>query len=353
MTWDGNIVVNALSGAPQVDRAVFNVANKLFEGAEFAVGSRIRYYDDVNDSAGDADLSATEKAAAASAFSQDPAPPRVAISRTTQTAADFDNATADLALIRAEVGGDAWYGLNSDSRDEAVILSLGVWAEANGKAHVPQSSDAAILLGTAGNVAEDLQGFSYARTGLLYHAVDAEHGAFAWAAKTLSADPDIIATIWAYKLLAGITVGALTPTELGFIESQDCNAYLTLGGVGSTGMGVMADGTKMDELITKDWFKARAEERTAQVLLDASNRNSKVPFTDKGLEQLMSPVRSLLLKGEGIGHFEPDSTSVGDAKVEDFSVADKAARQATFAATAVLAGAIEKVTWNVAVLQAA
>jgi len=362
MTWDGNITVNILSGAQAVQRKVLGVPLHYTADVTFAA-DLVKQYNTPQAAIDDTELGTTAQAAVAGFFAQTPRPPHVLVGKDTKNAADYDQPDVALAAIIAE--NPDFYAFDCASRVEADILAVAAAAESLDRLFLGQSSDAGILAATAENVAEDLQGFAYTRTGLLYHATDTAHAAFAWLAAKLAANPDTTSTIWAYETLVGFTPDTLDDTPHENCVDQYCNTYETLGGVGATGQGILADGNRIDTLIVKDWFKARVSEGIAQLLLDASARHTKIPYTQAGLWQIAQVLINVAGRGRpkeetpagpggGIGHFayrpSGEIIDIDVPLIADVDPADIAARKATISGTVTLAGAIEEVTINVAVL---
>lgn len=362
MTWDGNITVNILGAAQAVDRKVLGVPLHYTVDVTFA-SVLVKQYDTPQAAIDDTELGTTAKAAVAAHFNQQPRPPHVLVGKDTKITVDYDQPAVALAAIIAE--NPDFYAFDCGSRAEADLLATALAAESLDRLFLAQSSDAAILAATAGNVAEDLKGFAYTRTGLLYHATDTAHAAFSWLSAKLAADPDTTATIWAYETLAGITVDTLTDTQHTNCVDQYCNTYETFKGVGATGQGILADGNRIDSLIAKDWFKARVEEGIAQLLLDASSQHTKIPYTQAGLWQIAQVLINVAGRGRpkeetpagpggGIGHFayraSGEIIDINVPNIADVDPADITAREATISGTVTLSGAIESVTINVAVL---
>ena len=308
MSFDNNVTVNVLSPAAPVTVQTFDVLT-VHDDFVYGGGELIKVFDSNQAAAADVDLSAGAKAAAAAAFSQQPHVRRVFVG-TVPTGGGGWIVDANFDAILAE--NSEWLAFSIATRIEADILSVAAWAEANERVFFPQTSDQAVLDGTGGNVAEDLKAAAYAFTVLLWHDIDLEHGGIAWLSKFLSVDPDQAATIAAYKTLAGITNDELVvdDTEQATALANNTNFYITFGGVGATGNGVAMDGNFIDELITKLWFKFRSEEALKQLLLDTSNAGSKIPFNNNGIAMGSTPVQGILSRGERIGHFDAESTSV-------------------------------------------
>ncbi len=338
------VVVNLSSSPGAVSRKSFGTPNHATEGATF--GERIRFYETNPAVQADADLDAPTKLAGATFFAQEPRPPELAISRVA-------NATlaADLDAVRAE--NDNWYGLDVASRAQADIEAAAGWNEANEKLYVPQSSDAAYLAGTGGNVGEVLRLASYQRSaGPLFHSPDTEHAALAWLTAKLWVDPDVITTFWKAATLVGIIPDVITATEKGNIFDENGNVFLTLGGLPATGEGTIAGGGFIDTRITKDWFKARLEENTAQLIIDVSNQGRKIPYDDTGIAMIENLVRKLIVTGEAAGHFLVGSSKITVPLRQDVPDADVLARELNLDIKVTTAGAIQKVIYFTVVLTA-
>lgn len=251
----------------------------------------------------------------------------------------------ELAAILAESG--EWYGFGLVSRAAKDLRRAAAWVESASRLFVAQSSDAANLT-TAGNgIFDEFEAAGYERTIALYYATDAEPAAFAWLAKTLSADLDRQQTVWYDKTLAGVPVSNLTDTQLVNLQNKNANAYLTLGGVGATGPGKNAAGRFIDEITTLDWCTARISENVRQVRLNASNRNEKIPFTDAGFALIDSIIQSVLQQGVTAQHFErlADGSSPFSRFTEraQVSPADVASRTSDHEFGALLSGGVYNV----------
>jgi hypothetical protein len=258
----------------------------------------------------------------------------------------------ELAAVLAE--SSAWYGFNLVSRDALDIERAASWAETNQRFHYAQTSDADVLTSATDDIASVLQDASYNYTKIMWYSTDNTAAAFAHLANRLAVDPDVQTTIWDYVTLSGIStdVGSLTDTQLSNLTAKNAGAYLTLGGVGATGGGNrQSSGRFSDVQITIDWLKARLEEAHAQLLLNYSNRGSKIPFTDLGFAAVGAVARGVLELGIRAGHFERTTDSQGD-EISPFvtlplranvSAGDVSARLLRYTCGALLAGAVQRV----------
>ena len=217
------------------------------------------------------------------------------------------NAATELAEIVAK--DNAFYGITMAARDDTDILYVAAWVESQTKIFMAQSSTAAVLTATAGNVLETLMANNYGRTAYCWHHDDSEYLDVAWMGFALQCPLDTKSTIWAYKQLVGVTLKdpAITPTEQQNVADDDNSAYgnlyLDFGGNGATGMGRTVDGQPIDRRTTKDWWEARLREEMIQILLDASNRNEKIRYTDKGLDVFRVGADAVNGRGVSAEHF--------------------------------------------------
>lgn len=344
-TLDADTVVVNLSSSPgAVARKSFGTPNHATDGASFA--ERLRFYETNTAAQADADLDAATKLAAAQFFAQEPRPPKLAISRVA-----YASLAVDLDAVRAE--NDDWYGLDIASRVQADIENAASWTETNQKLFIAQSSDASYLDGTGGNVGEVLRLASYQRSaGPLYHSADLDHAALVWLTTKLWVDPDVRTTFWKAATLVSILPDDITDTEKANVFTENGNVFLTLGGLPATGEGTLAGGGFIDERITRDWFKARLEENTAQLIIDVSAQGRKIPYDDTGIAMIENLVRELIVIGEAAGHFLVGSSTVTVPLRQDVSDADVLARELNLSVEVTLAGAIQKVIYFTVVLTA-
>jgi len=342
MSFDGNININIILAALQVGQQDFGTP--LFVAEESGMGAgfteRIRFYDSQDAVDADAsDLGATAVAALTVMFSQDLVPARVACGRADIVAPE----TYSQALDAINAENSNWYGIAIQSRTDTDISSAASWADTNKRLYVAQCKDADILLAPETDVFGVLKAAGNDHTLGMYHSDDAEWADCAWLANRLAVNPDLQTTIWSYVTLDGITAQDLTPTEMVNLEAKNANVYSTFYGVGATGMGTVADGTKADLILTADWVKARLEEKLAQHLLSYSNAGLKIPYTDKGINTFRQKTKEVLDLGERTLHFAPDTSAIQMPKLADVPAADITNRVLNYTFTTEPAGAIEKV----------
>lgn len=291
---------------------------------------------------------------ATAVFSQSPSIPRLMIGR--RDAADATwTATMD-AIEAANPAG--WYAHNVESRTEADILLVAAWTESRRKIFGAQTSDAAVLAGTAGNVMLDLQTAQYNRTFASYHGTNGEYLDGAILGRGLAMDPDQPngKGVFAYKQVAGIaTADSITEAQAAAIRTASGNYY----GLASAPSGVdlarfyypgsMASGRFIDTTITNDWLEARLQEAILGAFIATP---TQIDYDDGGLQYLRGVALSVFERGCVNGHFIRDAISpqtnrrtpwVDVPKFSQISSADRAARQVRMTGEAVYKGAIQRV----------
>lgn len=342
-TLDINAQVNILDAVGAVNRKSFGTPLHATDDVTGGFTENVRFYASNTEAQADADLGTVTKAALATAFSRSRRPKQVAVGKVV-----YVSLGTSLDAILAD--SEDFYGVDLASRVQADIEALAVWAEANERIAVPQSSDAALLAGTALNVGENLQGASYKRTGLLYHEDDTEHAAMSWLAGRLAFSPDDFSGIWAYDQLPGITVDSINTTQKNTVVGYNANVYLPFKGQPATWAGTTADGSYFDQRITADWLKARTEERFAQAFLNATARGTKIPYDNDGIGIFRSLLLAQLRDGERLKHLRAGSSSVEELDISDIPEATVQARQLTLNAVTVITGAIQEITANITLL---
>lgn len=258
------------------------------------------------------------------------------------------NIATELALIQAD--DPDWWVCCLESRDEVDIDRANAWVAALSvpKIIVTQTSDSDVPTTATDDVASEIIALDLdERIALVWDADDAKKLAIGWSAFTLEADPDAKTTTWAFKTISGAASTPPTTTQKVSLEAKNVNWYDTLGGDGAMWPGKMLDGTFIDNRLSADWFAVRLTERFIAMLMDYSNRNSKVPMTTQGLGIVESVPWSLIEDGVAVDHFVDGTGDVDMPELVDILAADRANRLVRFSASAQLAGAIHKIVANV------
>lgn len=343
-THDNAIAITVAADSGRIDTQDFGTPLLATDQLEAGFTERVRFYESVTEVNADADLQADTVARLNLAFAQTPRSQRLAVGRINFAVTVGD----ELDAIRAE--SDDWYGLAASTRAELKIIDIAAWAETNERLYAAQTSDAALLAGTALNIGEDLRLATRDHTTLLYHSDDTVAADLAWLAKKLGKDPDSGTTTWRHATLTGVTPDVITSTEKGNVETENANTYLTLFGQGATGKGLLSSGNQIDTRISRDWIDARISEGIAVLFLGFSNRNESIPYDNDGISLVAGVVEEWFGRGESLRHFRVGSTSLVIPKIEDIATADITARILRLNGSATLAGSIEEVAITITVL---
>jgi len=304
----------------------------LGDSDRFTAGERIRTYADISEVEADFTAGDVEIEMARNAFGQEVRPPEIKIGQL--EAADSGNYVTALTAIEAI--DDDWYGLITETRDEADINAIAAFIQARVKIYLATSSDAAVKAATAGNVLEDLVNAGQFRTMLWYSEDSDDHLAAAVAGKQLPKEPG--STNWAYQTLAGPTRDDLTTTEQNNITNNNGNIYIEVNALNITQFGNMPDGDFVDVIRGADWIQARMQEKILFSLVNSD----KIPFTNDGIAQIEADMREILIRARDVNGIISDFTII-TPDVADISAIDKGNRflpGMEFQAT--LAGAINK-----------
>jgi hypothetical protein len=250
------------------------------------------------------------------------------------------NLTASLDAIEA-AGANTWYITNIQSRADADIADLAAWTETRNKLAIVQSSDIALAAALA------LQTAGYNRTALIYHDDDTEYLDGAWTSSGggMNLDAPGGVGIWAYRQLDGVPFDDVTAAEATSIYAADANLFGRNKGLSFTSKGTAASSRFLDVQTSIDWVKARTEEEILSLFVGTP---TKVPYTNAGINLVAAAIQNVLNRGVNFGHFSPDvAPTVTAPDVSTISSADKINRELTLQASAVLAGAIQKVNLTI------
>lgn len=309
----------------------------LILGSNLPASSRIRTYTSIQGVEADFAANTPERFAAAAAFSQNPAPVRIAIGRQ----ASGEAVGAALSAIE-DVSGD-WYGLALLSRTDADITAASAWIETRRKLFVACSADPNVGVQTStSDIAFVLKGLGRNRTAVVYHnlAGGDTHPDVAWLARQLSTPPGT--QTWMFKTLVGVPPVSLNDSASGAVRGKNANTYESIGGVSITREGKAASGEYLDVIHGVDWLQARLTERVFSRLVNLG----RIPYTDAGVAVFEGEVRAQLDAAVEIGVLAGNpAPTISVPRVRDVSPNDRAMRtlpDIRFVAT--LSGAVHQVT---------
>lgn len=200
-------------------------------------------------------------------------------------------------LAAADALDEEWYGLSIVNGGEASANDAAAWVETKKKLFVHVSADAGCKDGSVTtDIASDLNGASYKRSGVIYHEKPAtEFAATAWLGLMLPMLPG--PATWANKGLSGVTMSQLDATARGVLKTKKCNYYIPIKKLGFTLQGRAASGRFFDITALLDWFDVGVTNRIVLML----RNNRVVPYTAKGIELARAQVLGQIQEGIGLG----------------------------------------------------
>lgn len=336
------IDVNVSGSAASVDAQGFDLIGIISEDAVFAVAD-YKIYASPAEVAADAELTTPALIAYVSSFfAPKRHPGKVLVIPCPTGTGGYDT---DLNTFEAAYSGDNWYCLVSDVRVIADMSDMAAWCETRRKICCVQSDD--ITIAELGQ----LTALSRVRTMCVVHPTDTEPVDLESMAYMLATSPDQGVPSYHDHTLSGCTASDATYTQaqMDAVTTGDGCVYSSLKGIGVTSQGFCCDGGYIDAVISGDWLAARIEEGIAQLRLDVAARGGRIPFTDAGIAQVASVVRTWLARGVAVGHFRGDEGFAPVCNPPSVVDCTPSTRALTLSASATLAGSIYTVTVNIGI----
>lgn len=275
---------------------------------DLAGGARVTTYTSLAAVVADtSNLSATAVAMATKIFSQREKPPRIKIGNRDVSGSSETYVEALDAIMAVD---SDFYAIVIESRTASDAVALAGNLETKATAQTAyyvlfaQSADADWL--TSGIPSAFSSAAAYTRLVVCYHATATQYYDAGLVGSGMSWDADTTA-VGFNRPVAGVTKsGALTAAQKGFARANNANTLLPFG----TGTdlwsdpGNCIDGTAIDNLLAVDWLLFRLKERTADLMVDISNRGSKLTVDARGQALIQGRVIDRTLEqGITAGHF--------------------------------------------------
>lgn len=239
--------------------------------------------------------------AARIAFSQNPKPAQIyiAVQKTESTGSTLEAATATLS--RAEAAETGWYCALAAGIEEEDFEDMAEWIEAREKIFGYSYKD------PNSNPVTKI----YYRTFGICYGDDTGSGDpykhVAMAVRFLSYDAG--SETWVNKSLAAVSTSKFTDTELDTIDKDPASYYIQFGDTGLVQGGRVRAGEWIDVIRFRDWLKNDMQTRVVNLLV----KNSKIPYTDKGIGLVRNQVIASLKEGTRRGGIAEDQyNSNGD-----------------------------------------
>lgn len=215
-----------------------------------------------------------------------------------------------VALAAAQSETDDWYGISLTSRAEADILDAAAWTEANEKLLGVTSADPGIIdAGDTTDIASQLEQQQYFRTHVWYHADAANEWLdAAIAARVFTYYPG--QETWALKRLGGIEYDTLSEGQALAAFGKNANTFEQFRNFAVTQNGRTSAGEWIDVIRFRDWL---VEQIKINVVSAMINADGKIPYTDPGIQVIVTAMRQALDFGQARGGIAPAEMDPNDA----------------------------------------
>ena len=270
-----------------------------------------------------------------------------------QVVADYDNNF-----------GQAFYGLTVLGATDAQLLDVSNFIEAANNKHIHAVStieSGVIVAATTTDIASQLMALGLKRT-LCQYSSSNPYSAVSLLSRILTTNYNANNTVITlmYKQEPGIVAEQLSATEIGVLESKNCNVFVAYNNnTAIIEKGVMSNGYFVDEVTGTDWLALTIQNELFNALYTST---TKIPQTDSGVHTLLTVTEGVCSQGVVNGLLAPGvwnaqgfgSLNQGDYLAKGFYVyaasvntqlsADRAARKSPpIQVAAKLAGAIHTV----------
>lgn len=233
---------------------------------------------------------------AAMMFAQSPCPQTVAVY------CRDDSDTIDVALASLILTHNDWYALLITERDAVSLALAGSFALSNEKMFFGCCASIAALTDRNNN-----------REAYLIHDGAADYPEAAWVGMCI---PKTIGSItWKWKSPTGVSAASFTTTELGQIRSGKGQTFTKRSGVVYSNEGITTGGEFIDNIMSRDYVKARLEE----ALFNLQIKSDKIPFDNTGFAMIESVMREVF-KDCGDNGIIAKVTTEEDADLSDEGV---------------------------------
>lgn len=225
-----------------------------------------------------------------------------------------ESPTDALTAIAAE--NNDWYGLVTTLTNEAKLLEVSEYAEANEKLHGITSDQAGIIdSGSTTDLATKLKEKQYFRTHVWYHGKPDESLAAAITTKAFTYQPG--SETWANKRLQGISYDQLREGQFLAAKAKNANTFEPFRGNGVTQSGKVAAGEWIDVIRFRDWL---VEEIRVNVFSAMINADGKIPYTDGGIGIIVAAMRQALDLGVIRGGIAPEELDEDGNKIPSYII---------------------------------
>ena len=273
-------------------------------------------------------------------FSQNTNPDSIHLGYNLGTDADI---SASLDRIVEAIGSQNIYLVSviGDSITDENKKAVATWCASNKKLAILQStSDEVISSSASDDLASELKSESNERASLWFTENVGDY-----------IDASIMAQFFRpvgsfallYKELVGVPVSnKINGTSANVLESKNANYYATLGNRNITFGGIVSNSDFIDNIMGEDFLSVRIQEEVVRLFTSMP----KIPYTDAGVENINSSVRSVLSQSVGSGILSV--FDIATPSVVTIPVNDRANRKfGDILINATLTGSVKEVSFQV------
>jgi hypothetical protein len=211
----------------------------------------------------------------------------------------------DVALQAMKDENDDWYALSAATRLMEEQQAVAEWAQANKKLCGLATGDPLLINAATGDLAAWAKTNNLDRVFVFFHPDIKEGGTdpipeAAYFGKMLTKHPG--SPTWALKALESVPTYNLASEQ--FTKSQDKNAtvYVRMADLPVTQDGKVASGEYIDVIHGCDWLAAWIQ----NLVFTPMVQQDKIPFTDDGVQIIVSQLRAALEDGVKYQIITPD-----------------------------------------------
>ena len=119
---------------------------------------------------------------------------------------------------------------------------------------------------------------------------------------------------WVNKSLAAVNISKFTSTVINALEKDPASYYITIGNTGLVQGGKVRAGEWIDVIRFRDWLKNDMQLRIINTIV----KNSKIPYTDKGIGIIHNQMIASLKEGVRRGGISEDAYDEEDNRIPGY-----------------------------------
>lgn len=231
------------------------------------------------------------------------------------------------ALSKMKEQNNDWYAMSVSARVMSNQQECAMWAESNKKLLCLCGGDPTLTDEETGDIAAWAKLNNLDRTFVFFHpdakladdmvdviSVSDPIPEAAYFGRMLSFQPG--SATWKFKALSAVPTYELTQGQVNNIENKNATWYMSTADVPMTSNGQVASGEFIDVIHGVDWLQARIQNLVFTALINVP----KVPFTDEGVQMVVSPLKTALEEGrknEILASYEIEFPAVAEVSKTD------------------------------------